>query len=290
VPPQDPPPAAPRLQLALTAVLFSTGGAAVKACALSSWQVAGFRSGIAALTLLLCIPAARRGWSARVLAVGVAYAATLVLYVAANKHTSAANAIFLQSTAPLYVVLLGPWLLAEPIRRADLAALVALGLGLWLLLAGRTPAAATAPDPALGNALGAASGLTWALALVGLRGLGRSSAGGPLAAAAAGNAIAFAGCLPWAVPVGGSPSDWAVLVYLGVFQIGLAYVLMGIAVRRVPAFEVSLLLMIEPALNPLWAWWVHGERPGSASLAGGLVILAAGLGRTAWALRARRAG
>ena len=73
--------------------------------------------GIAALTLLVCLPAARRGWSWRAAVVGAAYAATLVLFVLANRLTTAANTIFLQSTAPLYLLLLGPWLLHEPVRR-----------------------------------------------------------------------------------------------------------------------------------------------------------------------------
>jgi drug/metabolite transporter (DMT)-like permease len=279
--------ALPRLQLALTAALFSTGGAAIKACALDAWRVACFRSGIAALTILVLVPAARR-WSRATLAVGVVYAATLVAFVAANKHTTAANAIFLQSTAPLYVVLLGPWLLGERVRAADLAFLAALGLGLWLLLAGRAPASATAPEPVLGDALGALCGLLWALTLIGLRRVSAHGPGASIAAAAAGNALAFAGCLAFALPPGGGARDWAVLAYLGVVQIGIAYVLLGAALRRVPVFEAALLLMLEPALSPLWAWWLFGERPGSGALAGGALILGAGLGKTLWALRAGR--
>ena len=83
--------------------LISTGGAAIKLTALSSWQVAGFRSGIAALVLWLLIPGARRGWTWRTALIGVAYAATLILFVLANKLTTSANAIFLQYTAPAYV-------------------------------------------------------------------------------------------------------------------------------------------------------------------------------------------
>ncbi|MCZ6655033.1 MAG: EamA/RhaT family transporter, partial [Planctomycetota bacterium] len=75
----------------MAALLFSTGGAAIKACALSSWQVASFRSGIAAVVILLFMPAARRGWSRRTVLVGLAYAATVILFVLANKLTTAAN-------------------------------------------------------------------------------------------------------------------------------------------------------------------------------------------------------
>ena len=93
---------------------------------MGSWQVAGFRSGIAAVALWLLLPGARRGWTWRTVLIGIAYAATLVLFVLANKLTTSANAIFLQSTAPLYLLLLGPLVLRERIRRIDLVVITAL--------------------------------------------------------------------------------------------------------------------------------------------------------------------
>ncbi|HLS47395.1 MAG TPA: hypothetical protein VK012_02685, partial [Gemmatimonadales bacterium] len=101
---------AARLRLVLAALLFSTGGAAIKATTLTAWQVAGFRSGVAALVLFLLLPESRRGWSWRTLLVGISYAATLLLFVLANKLTTSANTIFLQSTAPLYILILSPLL------------------------------------------------------------------------------------------------------------------------------------------------------------------------------------
>ena len=109
-----------RLQLLGAALLFSTGGAAIKAAVFTGWQIASFRSGFAALTLLLIAPAARRAWTRHTVLVGCAYAACLTLFVLANRLTTAANTIFLQSTAPLYVLVLAPWLLHEPVRRRDL--------------------------------------------------------------------------------------------------------------------------------------------------------------------------
>jgi drug/metabolite transporter (DMT)-like permease len=91
--------------------------------------------------------------------------------------------------------------------------------------------------------------------------------------------------LPFALPVVASrPLDWWLVVYLGVFQIGLAYVWLTRGVRRVPALEASLLILLEPVLNPVWAWWVHGERPGPWSLTACALILAATL---AFSLRRR---
>lgn len=269
----------PRLQIAACAALFSTGGAAIKFVSVGAWGVAGLRSGIAALALVLLLPAARRRWSRPVLLVGTAYAATYILFVAANKLTTAANVIFLQATAPLYVSLLSFWWLKEPVRRRDLWVLAAIVAGLALCLIGTGAPHASAPDPRLGNLLAIAAGLTFALGIVGLRWLGaRGDGGEALPVVVAANAMAFLFCLPWAWPIRAAPVDWAVLVYLGVIQIGLAYALLASGIRHVTALEASLLLLIEPALNPLWAWLVQGERPGTASIAGGALIL----GATAW--------
>jgi drug/metabolite transporter (DMT)-like permease len=266
-----------RLRILGAALLFSTGGAAIKACSVGAWQVAGFRSGIAAVALAVLLPASRRRWTRRTWLVSLAYAATLITFVAANKLTTAAAAIYLQSVAPLYLLLLAPWLLREPVRRADIFFIVALGAGLALLLGDARPASVTAPAPRLGAVVGAFSGVTWALTLVGLRGLGRGAHGDELTAGAvvAGNIVAFVACLPLALPVGPSrPLDWILLAYLGVVQIGFAYVFLTSGVRHVPALEASLLLLLEPALNPLWAFLVHGERPGAWSIGGGAIVMA----------------
>lgn len=280
--------AVPRLQLLAAAALFSTGGAAIKATALSGWQVASFRSGVAALTVLLLVPAARRLPDWRVMLVGVGYAATMILFVVANKLTTAANTIFLQSTAPLYILLLGPWLLRERIRPKDLVFMLVVGLGLLPFFLGTDAASATAPDPQRGNFIAALSGVAWAGTIVGMRWLGSSSEGGSAAfvTVVVGNAIAFLACLPLALPVVGAGSaDWLVIGYLGVFQIGVAYLCLTSGIRHVPALEASTLLLVEPALNPLWAWGVHGERPSTWALLGGATILAATIVKTWWDTR-----
>ena len=275
-----PRPSMARLQVLAAAALFSTGGAAIKAAGqMNGWQVASFRSGVAALALVLLLPECRRGWKRATWLVGLGYAATLILFVQATKLTTAANAIFLQSTAPLYLILLGPWVLKEPLRGRDLGFLAALAAGLSLFFVGVESPQATAPDPVRGNLLGVTSGVAWALTVTGLRWLGRESTSGPtgnpIAAVAVGNAIACAFCLPWALPASGGAADWFVVVYLGVFQIGLAYVFMTRGLRHVRAIEAALLLSLEPVLNPVWAWTVHGERPSSWAIAGGAVIVVA---------------
>ena len=295
-----------RFQLVGAALLFSTGGAAIKAAAFSGWQIASFRSGFAALALLLLAPEARRGWSllraqgkpprqaqgtylrqaqvrfSRPVLVGVAYAACLTLFVLANRLTTAANTIFLQSTAPLYILILAPWLLKEPVRRQDVGFMLLVGLGLMLFFIGVDQPRATAPDPLRGNLLALISGFSWALTVCGLRWLtATSERGSPLAAVTSGNITAFLVTLPFAVPLGShSLADWSVLVYLGVFQIALAYILVTSAINHIPALEASMILLIEPALNPLWAWLVQGEVPGIWAMTGGAIILGATTARS----------
>jgi drug/metabolite transporter, DME family len=276
---------AARLRLLAAAALFSTGPAAIKACGLSAWQVAGFRSGAAALFLLAVLPNRRRLLQPRLWMVGVAYAGTLVCYAVASKLTTAANAIFLQSTFPIYLLLLSPLLLRERVRRGDLLFLAVVMAGMALLLLGDDAATAVATDPMRGNVLSLVSGLFWAITLVGLRWLERDTAAGGeglgQAAVVAGNALAFLACLPLALPVGSARAvDWLLVTYLVVVQIGLSYLLLTRAMGRVPALEAGLLLMLEPVLAPLWAWAAHGERPTGWALAGGAVILGATLLRT----------
>jgi len=262
----------------VAAFLFSTGGAAIKAATLTGWQVASFRSGVACLAVLAILPASRVRWSARSLAVGFAYAATMVPFVIANKLTTAANTIFLQYTAPLYLVLAGPLLLDEPVRRRDVAFLAVLGASLALFFVDAPAQSPSAPRPTLGNALALLSGVFWASTALGLRWMARPGSGGaPVATAVAcGNLIAFLVCLPAALPfVGSSRLDVAIILYLGVFQIAGACSFLPGGLRTVPALEASLLLLVEPVLNPLWAWLVHGERPGPWSLVGGAAILVA---------------
>ncbi len=267
-----------RLQVLAAALLFSTGGAAIKAISLAGGQVAGFRSGIAAVALALLLPASRRNWSRRTLLVAVAYAATLLLFVTATKRTTAANAIFLQSTAPIYLLLIGPWLLREPVRRSDLGFFAAVAIGLALVFLGEEHAV-TAPDPVSGNLLALASGLSWAFTVAGLRWLGRDpdpQANSGAAAVLAGNLLGFLLALPWSFPIEGAGAvDALVLAYLGVVQIGCAYAFLVAGLRHVPALEAAILLLVEPVLNPIWAWLAHAEAPSGFALLGGGVILGA---------------
>ena len=273
-----------RLAIFAAAGLFSTGGAVIKACSLSGWQVASFRSAVAAVTVFLVMPEARRRWSRGSMLVGATYAVTMILFVIANKLTTAANAIFLQYTSPLYILLLEPWLLDEPVRRRDLGFLAVLGLGLVLFFVDPGVDSSTAPHPVLGNAVALLSGVSWAGTAIGLRWMARGGGADrseTTGAIACGNVIAALGCGAVALPVSGArPLDWALILYLGVFQISAAYFFLARGLRTVSALEATLLLLLEPVLNPVWAWIVEGEQPGRWSLVGGGIIVVATAAKT----------
>jgi drug/metabolite transporter (DMT)-like permease len=275
-----------RLYILLAAVLWSTAGAAIKRCDLDGWQIAGGRSAVAGLFLLLAVPATRRlptsaGAWRRVLATAVAYAFTVVLFVNATKLTTAANAIFIQDSAPLWVLLLSPFLLQERPTRAEVLAVPVYGAGLGMFFLDELTGGQVA-----GNLVALASGVAFAFSIMGLR---RLREDGP-AALAWGNLLAALLALPFAVG-GPAPSglDLALVGYLGVFQLGLSYLLFSKGLHGTPAVEASLLVLLEPVLNPVWTFLAAGERPGPWAIAGGAVVLAATAWRTvAPALATRR--
>ena len=262
-----------RLLLLGAAALWSTAGAAMKLCGLSGFQIAGGRSLVAGLFLLIALPEARRRPAMR-MALGVAgYAFTVVLFTLANKLTTAANAIFIQDSAPLWVLALSPVLLGERASRSELLAIPVYGLGLALFFLDEL-----SPGQLAGNLLALGAGLAFGLCIVGLRRAGEDAT----AAIVWGNLLAAALTLPlWPAGPPARPVDLALLAFLGVFQLGLAYLWFARGIARVPALEASLLVLLEPVLNPVWTFLLAGERPGPWALGGGAIVLAATAWRTA---------
>jgi drug/metabolite transporter (DMT)-like permease len=273
----------------LAAVLFSTGGAAIKLVGVGGWQVTAFRALVAFTTLLVLIPESRRGWTWRTSLVAVGYAATTICYVLSNTLTTAANAIFIQNTYPVFILACAPWLLREPVTRRDLAQLAAMVVGMSLFFSAVSAPSRTAPQPLLGNVVALGTAVAWGATVMGYRWLAVRHGGGRAAVAAAavqGNLLACIVALAVALPLErGTPGDWLTIGYLGAVQLGLPYLFLTRAIPHVTALQASLLLLVEPVLNPVWAWLVHGERPGAA------IILGAAAGRAWWdsAQRAARA-
>lgn len=259
-----------RLQILAAAALWSTAGAAIKLTTLNAWQIAGGRSLVAAFAVAAMVPASRVRPRPRVLAVAFANSVTVVLFVLATKLTTAANAIFLQETAPLWVLLLAPLLLAERPSRGELLSIPVYAAGLALFFVDDLTAGHTA-----GKLCALGSGFAFAVTIVGLRYLREEGPGALLW----GSVIAAALTLPlWGTGPAPTSTDLGLLLFLGLFQLALAYVFFARGLTGVTAVEASLLMLLEPILNPLWTWLAVGERPGPWALAGGAIVLAA----TAW--------
>ncbi|MFZ5587667.1 MAG: DMT family transporter [Thermodesulfobacteriota bacterium] len=267
------------LLLVLAAVLWSSGGLLIKLVDWSPLAIAGARSAVAGVFVWLvlrgrlCLDCSRPQ-----LAAAVAYAAAVMSFVAATKLTTAANAILLQYTSPLYAALLAPRILGERTSGRDWAfiGLTLLGMGLFffdqLSLAGLA-----------GNLLALFSGLAVACLALALRQTGAASST-PIVL---GNFLAALICLPFVVGAGWPGwQSLVVIAFLGVVQLGLPYYLYSLAVRRVSALEVTLIPVIEPILNPIWVALCLGETPGLGALAGGGLVLTA---VTAWGLSRRQA-
>ncbi|WLT30707.1 DMT family transporter [Geothrix sp. PMB-07] len=260
--------------VALAALLWSSSGLFIKLLPLGALQICCVRSLIAALTIAAVVK--RRGGSpfprpdALSLACAASYAGVLVFFVAATKLTTAANAIFLQFSAPIYLVFLEPRVTGRAVQRRDLTA-VALCLGaMTLFFVGRLGAGTL-----LGNLLGVATGLCLALFSLSLKVQRERRPGAdPIAAIILGNLLVAALTAPFALP-GLHPTlpQTAILLYLGVFQIGLGFLLFNAGMRHLTATAAVVTGTLEAVLNPLWVFLGLGERPSAWALAGGLVIL-----------------
>ncbi len=277
----------PRLQILAAAALFSTGGVAIKITELSAWQVAGGRSLLAALLFAAIYRVEVRAFTWRACLSGIAYAATMVGFVVANKLTTAANSIFLQSTAPLYIVILAPILLGETRKRHDGPVCLLIAIGLALFFFGHDPEFASAPNPLAGNLLAACDGVFWAFTLISIRWLGDDRQ--QLAAALIlGNSFAAVAVAPLALPIAAGAVDLLAVLYLGIFQIVVAYLFMTAGIRRVATLEASVLLLMEPVLSTILAFLVFGEYPGLLSSVGAACVIAASALKTAGDIGAAR--
>ena len=279
------------LLVVAAAALWSTGGVGVKVADAEPLVIAGLRSVFALAFMLVVIAVQLRGERGALAAIGrllrrplvwgaaASYALMVVMFVLAARRTTAANAIFIQYTAPIYVALLSAPLLGERPTRSDLFATGACVVGMALTFGGELGGGRAA-----GNVLAILSsfgfaGLPLLLRIDQKRLAPELAARAPLVAMSLGNALAVVVAVPamLAHPPTGPARErtLVVLLLLGTLQIGLPYVFYGVAVRRLRALESSLLAMIEPVLAPIWVLLATGERPSAMAGAGGAVIVGA---------------
>jgi drug/metabolite transporter (DMT)-like permease len=264
------------------ALCWSLGGLLIKAIAWPPLAVAGGRGLIAALFLTALSRGLRFHFSRPQVLGAIGYAACTVTFCTATKLTTAANAILLQYTAPVWIALFGTWLLGERATRADWLTIVAVLGGMGLFFADNLELSGL-----LGNLLGALSGFCFAGMTIALR---HQKDGSPVESIILGNLLAFLIGLPWIIGAPALPTNgWIALVLLGSLQLGLSYWLYARAIRHVTALEAVLIPVIEPLLNPLWVLLAMGERPSPKALLGGAIVLFAITLRGLARVRARRA-
>jgi drug/metabolite transporter (DMT)-like permease len=260
------------LFIVAAALLWSSGGIGIKAVSDPPLKVAFYRSLFAAIGLLLILGRdvwGRRRWkstTAFTIAI-ISYAACLTTFVIATKWTTAANAIFLQYAGVVWVLILSPVVLHEPMRGRDVAAIATALGGMALFFVGRFETRGMA-----GNAMALLSSLFFATLILALRREHEAAE----SAVTWGNVFTAAVLLPF---VGSdlrlTTQSFLVLAGLGLFQVALAYVFFVRGLKFVTATQASLTGMLEPVANPIWVFLFLGERPSLYAVIGGLVVLMA---------------
>ncbi len=269
----------PPLLLLAAALLWSLGGVLIKSIDWAPMAIAGGRSAIAIPLMLLFVGRPQFTFSKAQIGGAIGYALTVALFVIATRMTTAANAIFLQYTAPIYVALVGRWYLGERTLRIDwLVIAIALG-GIALFFFDRLTVSGFR-----GNLIALASGMAFASVAIFLR---KEKGGSPATAIILGNIIVALVGLPFMLQSPLGPGGGWRLLLLGTLQLGFPYVLYATAIKHVTALEATLIPLLEPVLNPLWVMLTLGERPGPWAIVGATLVLGAVLARGALMIRGR---
>lgn len=251
--------------LLLTAVFWSFGGVLIKWVQWHPVAIAGMRSAIALVVLLIASPQLKLNYSKIQLGAAIAYALTVVLFVTATKLTTAANAILLQYTAPIYVALGSAPILKERITKMDWIMIgTALG-GITLFFLDRLSFSSL-----FGNCVAILSGMAFAGFVILMRKQKNES---PLGSIVLGNLFTVFIGLPFMFYSMPNRESWIGLLLLGIFQIGLPALFYAKAIRVVTALEGILIPMIEPVLNPIWVFLFLKEKPGAWAMVGGILVL-----------------
>ena len=253
------------LFLVIAAILWSTSGLFVK---ILDWQpisILAGRSLFASIVFLIYLRRIPTRFSFWQLLAAAMFILTQFLFITSTKLTTAANAIFLQYTGPIYVVLLAFWFLREKPSRTDWLSMLVIFLGLTLFFGDKL-----STEGFYGNLLAILSGVTGAIMMVSFR---AQKNGNP----AESNLIAFLVTaifgFPFVLKETWTLSSWSILAFLGIFQIGLAFIFFTKGIKHIPALEANLIGTLEPVLNPIWVFLFYGESMGLFALIGGLIVL-----------------
>jgi drug/metabolite transporter (DMT)-like permease len=268
------------LLLLAAAILWSLGGVLIKSIDWTPLAIAGSRSLIAIVVIGLVMPGVGRKISWRILPGALAYAGTVVLFVIATKLTSAANAIFLQYTAPIYIAIISPWVLHERTKPLDwLLILVALcGVALFFV-------DQLSFEGLSGVIAALASGVSFAWLTVFMR---RHRNESPESILLLGNILTLLFASPWMFPFANLERNGIWILLLGVLQLAIPYLLYSQAIKHIRALDAAIISIIEPILNPIWVILVKGEHASRWSIIGGAIVLTTSLFRSFLASREKQ--
>ena len=252
--------------LIVTSILWSFGGVIIKSISWNAYAITAFRSLVALIVLVPFVRHLRLPRNIYGILAMICYIGLICTCVISTKLTTAANAILLQYTAPIYSMLFGCWIMKEPIRKKDILSILFLLGGMILFLydglsGGRM----------IGNLVALLSGVFYGLMGVFMR---RDPSGNPAQNVLWGNLLAFFIMLPFIGKPELTQSNVILIVVMGVFQLGLPYILYSIAVRAVTSLQITLITVLEPIMNPVWVLFIEGETPGWCTFLGGAVVLA----------------
>lgn len=255
------------LIMVLTSILWSSGGILIKLVDVGPLSVSGLRSLIAATIIYIYLRKPKFTWSLYQVLGGAAYASMAISFVAATRLTTAANAVMLQYTAPIYVAILGSLILKEKVGAKDIIAIVITFAGIIMFFADSFTAGKLG-----GNISAIVSGFCFALFIVCTR---QQKEASPMETILLGNIFTAIVCIPFIVGTQYGLGSIIGIMLLGIVQFGIPYVLYGIAIKHVRALDAVMIAVIEPILNPLWVFLFMGERPGGWAVLGGIIVLAA---------------
>lgn len=252
----------------LTALLWSSGGLFIKLISLSPMQISFFRCLIAALVFLLIFRSKVLKLNPLALLNSFSYAVVLILFVYATKITTAANAIFLQSTAPIYVLILEPLLTKSKHEKINIITISICFIGMILFFIGEI-----SPGDLKGNIAALFAGLAFAAFFLGMK---KNEGKFGEASIFYGNILVSLFSIPFIINLQSfSNADFIMVSFLGVFQIAIPYALFSYGIQRIKAVEASIISMFEPVVNPIWVFFGYGEIPKVNAIIGGIIIISA---------------
>ncbi|MDR1796532.1 MAG: DMT family transporter [Clostridiales Family XIII bacterium] len=254
------------LMLLATGVLWSIGGVVIKTSDVHPMAFSSVRCGVAAAVFFVALKGKPQFTFSRPQVIGAAtYATTLTIFCVATTITSAANAILLQYTSPVYVAIIAFFVLHERIHWYDIAAIGGVLIGMWLLMSN-----AYEVNSPVGNALAVVGGICFAVMAVALR---MQKDGSPYETVLLGNIIGCIAGLPFLFLHPPAAPALLPVVFLGVCQIGGPYLLYTKASKNAKAIDLAVLPALEPVLNPIWVFLATGENPGPRVVIGGAILL-----------------